>query len=227
MKQALLNEHRWVALLKRLGGGSVKSDSFVGLTEAYSQPHRRYHNLGHITHCLAEFDRAGGLAERPNEVEVAIWLHDLAYDPRATDNEEMSAFLGRKILATAGTEEFVLNRVDELILATKHGQPPVSADAQLLLDIDLSILGQPSDVFDAYDENIRMEYSWVPAAAYGAGRSSVLSAFLNRPRLYFTDHFERLYGLQAKANMTRSLLALRDSAKGEGSDPTRDGPEWR
>jgi predicted metal-dependent HD superfamily phosphohydrolase len=157
MKQAILNEHRWLDLLERVSGGPVAPGAFVLLSEAYAQPHRRYHNLGHIEHCLAEFDRAAGLAERPDEVEVAIWLHDLVYDPRTGDNEEKGALLGRKILATAGTAELVMNRVEELILATKHGEPPVSPDAWLLVDIDLSILGQPSDVFDSYEHNIRLE----------------------------------------------------------------------
>lgn len=217
MKQASLNEHRWIALLERLSGGPATPGNFALLSDSYSQPHRRYHNLEHIEHCLAEFDRAVGLAERPDEVEVATWLHDLVYDPRAADNEEKSALLGREMLATVGTAEFVINRVEELILATKHGEPPVSQDARLLVDIDLSILGQPSDVFDSYERSIRLEYSWVPAAAYVAGRSSVLRAFLDRPRLYFTDHFERLYDLQAKANMTRALMALQHSMEGEDS----------
>jgi predicted metal-dependent HD superfamily phosphohydrolase len=215
MKREILSEHRWIALLERVSGGPSAPGDFALLSDAYSQPHRRYHNLGHIEHCLAEFDRAVGLAERPDEVEMAIWLHDLVYDPRAEDNEEKSALVGREILARAGTAERVVNRIEELILATKHGEPPVSTDARLLVDIDLSILGQPSDVFDSYERNIRLEYSWVAAPAYVAGRSSLLRTFLGRPRFYFTDHFERLYGLQAKANMARALKALQHSIEGE------------
>lgn len=215
MNQKILNKHRWIALLKRVSCRPPESSDFALLSEAYSQSHRRYHNLGHIEHCLAEFDRAVGLAERPDEVEAAIWLHDLVYDPRACDNEEKSALLGREILEKAGTAKLVVNRIEELILATKHSEPPVSTDARLLVDIDLSILGGPSEDYDNYERNIRLEYSWVPAAEYVAGRFSVLRNFLDRPRLYFMAPFERLYGLQAKANMTRALMALQHCMEGE------------
>ena len=76
------------------------------------------------------------------------------------------------------------------------------------MDIDLSILGQPPDVYDIYERSIREEYSWVPAAAYVTGRSDILRSFLSRPRLYFTERFEAMYGLQAKDNLRRALSAL-------------------
>jgi predicted metal-dependent HD superfamily phosphohydrolase len=151
------------------------------------------------------------LAESPDEVEFAIWLHDAIYDPRAADNEERSALLAREILLRLGTTGAMADRVGDLVRATKHGEPPLSPDARLLVDIDLSILGQPPDVFDSYERSIRQEYSWVPPATYVAGRSGILRRFLGRHRLYFTDRFESMYARQAKANMTRALLSLEHS----------------
>ena len=34
------------------------------LIEAYGEPHRRYHTLAHIEHCLAMFDQSKSLARR-------------------------------------------------------------------------------------------------------------------------------------------------------------------
>jgi len=208
MGHKMLNEHRWIELVTRISGSPPQPATFTRLVEAYSQPHRRYHNVGHIEHCLAEFDGAAKLAESPDAVEFAIWLHDVVYDPKAADNEEKSALLAVEILLAAGGTEATRNRVQDLILATRHNEPPLSQDARLLVDIDLSILGQPPDIYDLYERNIREEYSWVPATAFVAGRSGILRSFLNRPRLYSTERFEAMYGPQAKDNLRRALSAL-------------------
>jgi predicted metal-dependent HD superfamily phosphohydrolase len=85
----------------------------------------------------------------------------------------------------------------------------------LIVDIDLSILGQSAQVFDSYETSIRAEYSWVPETVYVAGRTKILTSFLDRPRVYFTERFENMYGPQAKLNLTRALSILRLPRKGE------------
>jgi predicted metal-dependent HD superfamily phosphohydrolase len=204
----MLLEPRWIALVTRITGHPPEPALFSWLVTAYSEPHRRYHNAGHVEHALAEFDGAASLAEHPDEVEFAIWLHDVVYDPQGAENEEKSAQLASEILLAAGVSEAVSARVRDLVLATRHGEPPQTPDARLLVDIDLAILGQSADIFDLYDRNIRQEYSWVPAMEYIAGRSAILRGFLNRPRIYSTERFELMYGLQARENLNRALSAL-------------------
>jgi len=204
----MLDQHRWDELLTRLSGRLPERDVFVRLVSAYSEPRRRYHNLDHIRHCLAEFDRASTVAENPDPVEFAIWLHDAVYDPKGTANEEKSALWAVEILKEAGCPDRTREHVSHLILATKHSGAPADRDSELIADIDLAILGQPPEVFDLYEESIRAEYSWVPVPMYAAARSRVLQRFFNRPRLYFTSHFEGLYAAQARGNLIRALAAL-------------------
>jgi predicted metal-dependent HD superfamily phosphohydrolase len=208
----VLSERRWIELVTRIADRTPEATYFGQLAEAYSQPHRRYHNAGHIEHCLAEFDQAADLAESPDEVEFAIWLHDAIYETKAVDNEERSAQLAREVLLKLGAAETKGSRVGDLILATKPGESPLSQDARLLVDIDLSILGQPQEVYDSYEKSIREEYSWVPAVEYVAARSGILRGFMDRPRLYVTDRFESMYGLEARKNLKRALLALEHSS---------------
>jgi hypothetical protein len=72
-------------------------------------------------------------------------------------------------------------------VATEHKQPPDDADAKLLVDIDLAILGAPRQRFDQSDAQIRSEYGHLAEAEFRAGRRAVLSGFLARPRLYNTS----------------------------------------
>jgi predicted metal-dependent HD superfamily phosphohydrolase len=205
----MLDKHRWNELLRRLCGKDCSGGkSFRRIVDAYSEPHRHYHTGDHIEACLSEFDRIRDLCESPDQVECALWLHDVVYDPRASDNEEKSALWAMEMLSASECPERVADLVRELILVTKHVQQLVSMDARLMMDVDLAILGQPAAVFDAYEKSIRAEYSWVPEETYRTGRSKILRGFLERPAIFFTERFEENYGMQARENLENSLRAL-------------------
>jgi predicted metal-dependent HD superfamily phosphohydrolase len=204
----MLDEKRWNKLVERLSGNLPPTGSFGRIIAAYSESHRYYHNISHIKQCLMEFDRIMELCEAPDEVEFAIWLHDVVYDPHASDNEEMSATTAGEILSESGCPETKAKKVRELILISKHIYPPATTDEQLIVDIDLSILGQPADIFDEYGRHIRAEYSWVSEETYRIGRSTVLQSFLGRTSIYKTERFVKLYENQARANILKALTAL-------------------
>lgn len=204
----MLDEHRWNMLITRLTGRTPPGAFFSRLVTAYSESHRYYHNLAHIQHCLKEFDEAVNLFESPDEAEFAIWLHDMVYDPHATNNEEMSALIAAEFLSNSNCSTKSITNIHELILSTKHIQRPKIHDAQLLVDIDLSILGQAPAIFDLYEKNIRSEYSWVPEETYKKERSKILQGFMERTPIYSATSFERRYGKQARENIKRTLITL-------------------
>ena len=172
----------------------------------YSETHRHYHNLQHLSECLAEFDWAKAIACDPIVLELAIWFHDGIYKPRASDNEERSADLAQEYLAERSE---LAQAVATLVLATKTHVPTGHPDAALLIDIDLAILGQPQARFDEYERQIREEYSWVPKIIFKPKRAAILKGFLDRARLYQTEAFFKKYEQTARANLARSLGSLR------------------
>jgi predicted metal-dependent HD superfamily phosphohydrolase len=95
-----------------------------------------------------------------------------------------------------------------LILATKKHDASLERDAPLMVDVDLSILGRPTQRFDEYEDQIRQEYSWVCPEQFAAGRSAVLQSFLARPAIYCTEFFRNKYERQARDNLKRSLSKL-------------------
>ncbi len=183
--------------------------SFAELKAHYDESHRAYHTLRHLRECFDHLDSVRHLAERAAEIELAIWFHDAVYDPRHSDNEERSAVLAAEALIGAGADQRVMERIQNLILATKHTVIPTDPDAKFLVDIDLAILGAEVSRFDEYEQQIRHEYAWVPEVTFRQGRSSILSHFLNRPQLYLTDWFAERFEQSARGNLGRSLQQLR------------------
>ena len=170
----------------------------------YSEPWRKYHTLQHLRECLVAFESATHLAARPAEVEAGLWFHDAVYELRRSDNEEQSARLAECVLSNAGAPREVGARVATLVLATKHTASPESTDEQLLVDIDLSILGATEARFAEYERQIREEYSFVPEVVFREKRRALLRSFIARPRIYSTQHFSGLLEQQARVNLARA-----------------------
>lgn len=198
----------WFALWRRLGADGEAASVYDELLFAYSEPGRAYHTLAHIEHCLSEFAIVSEEATNPDAIEFALWFHDAVYDTRSKDNEERSAELARKVLRSASLSDSMANLIADLILVTKHSAPPVTLSEKILVDIDLSILGQNRLGFGEYERQIRSEYSWVPEDAFAKGRSAILSSFLSRPRIYSTDFFYGKYEKTARENLARSISQL-------------------
>lgn len=199
---------RWVALWERLGAHAPALPVYDAVWNAYAEPQRHYHTQAHLRDCLEQWDRAPHLAQRPAEVEMALWFHDAIYDPRAADNEARSAQWAVEALTAADVASEVVQRIAALVLVTQHHACPSDDDARLLVDIDLSILGREPAVFDAYEQQIRAEYAWVPEATFCQRRGAILQAFLARPTLYETALFRERYEGQARRNLARSLVRL-------------------
>lgn len=201
-------ESRWGRFWYSLTAGYDASASWEELQARYQEPHRAYHTLAHIADCLRELDGVWERVVARQEVEFALWHHDVIYDPRGKDNEERSAGLAVQVAADAGLPEPFQRRVETMILATKYHMVEGDPDAAVLIDVDLSILGRAPEVFDDYERQIRREYSWMPDEDFAAGRTSVLERFIARPALYLTKVFQERCERQARANIRRSITNL-------------------
>ncbi|MGL6291666.1 MAG: HD domain-containing protein [Silanimonas sp.] len=198
-QRALLDES-WLRAWRHLGA-DAPAGLQARLVAAWSEPQRHYHTLQHLTECLAHVDAALALARAPGEVEIALWFHDVVYDPKAKDNERRSADWAARELAAAGVAPASVARVVALVMATCHDAQPVDADQRLLVDIDLAILGTSPERFAEYDEQIRAEYAWVPGFVYRFKRRQVLRGFLERVPLFQTAHFRERLETPARLNL--------------------------
>ncbi|MFD2921463.1 hypothetical protein ACFS6H_17175 [Terrimonas rubra] len=94
------------------------------------------------------------------------------------------------------------------ILATKAHQASTDPDTNYFTDADLSILGQPWEVYETYYKNVRKEYAMYPDFLYNPGRKKVLQHFLSMDRIFKTNHFFGLLEAPARANLQREWTLL-------------------
>lgn len=190
-------------------GGRFTFDALLrevtpALRQRYAEPGRHYHDQVHVDALLARLRELRDRFVDAEAAELAIWFHDAIYNPRAGDNEERSAELARRTLASFGAPAARVDAVSRLILATKHDAVPAEADARLVVDLDLGILAAPPADFDAYERAIRAEYAHVPDDAFRAGRAALLRKFLARDRIFGSDAFDS-FESSARVNLNRSL----------------------
>jgi predicted metal-dependent HD superfamily phosphohydrolase len=197
----------WQSLLRTWAVDPALADAvFEDLSRRYAEPGRFYHTLEHIQSVLEVVDTLGPHARNGNAVRLAAWLHDVVYDSRASDNEERSAAYAERLCEQLGLPDGP--RAASLILKTKTHDAGADADAQVLLDADLAILGADEQAYRTYAGQIRQEYAWVPEPAYRAGRRQVLERFLTRPRIYhFLGHLEE----PARKNLAAEIAHLAEA----------------
>lgn len=193
-------------------------DWFARLTgdSAYGGPARHYHNLDHLVHGLCEI-RAWAANTRPEPTDVdiikqAFWFHDAEYShggaADAPSNEEASAqlWLGSHL----GQE---MGDAAELIRATDHFQEAVIQHPlkDILLCVDLAILGQDDEVYQNYARAIRQEYKHLPDEQYRQQRAGALAHLCRKAeagQLFRDAYFAEQYNERALDNMQREIARL-------------------
>ena len=196
----------WFGLLPESPASfQMKEAIFNNLVDTYSEPARHYHNLNHIRHLLALITEAKTTVERPTVISLAAWFHDYIYDSQAKDNEVKSAVHAVKTLDELDIASGTIESVEQIILSTQKHQPLIDTiDCLIFLDIDLAILGSPSAKYKKYAQAIRQEYSWLSDRNYQRGRKQVLTNFLARERIYYTEYFQQLES-PARANLRTEI----------------------
>ena len=198
----------WKNLCSRIGHPDLDGVWYWRIEKVYSEHSRAYHKLSHILDCLRQFEFLREASECEKAVELAIWFHDAVYDTHASNNEEMSAEFAREIMEEMTLPTSLIGMVIDLILATKHNSRPDTQDQQIIMDVDLAILGQPQRQFDEYESAIREEYRWVSVDMFRTKRTEILNLFLAQKTIYYTETFRDRYEQQARENIQRSIRLL-------------------
>ncbi len=194
----------WTALCERMDIAGY-DDLWDGIAKAYGEPQRHYHTLAHIAAVVRDGQRIRAKFDDADVALLALFFHDLIYDPARSDNEAQSAERMRALLASSiGGGR--LSRAERHILATKSHARTDDDDTHLVLDIDMAILGAAWADYLAYAEGVAREY--VPVyglEAYAAGRANLfLTPTLARGPIFLTKAFANREA-QARQNLAEEL----------------------
>jgi predicted metal-dependent HD superfamily phosphohydrolase len=198
---------RWQALASQLGLSAEASSRAVHtLFEAYQSSGRHYHTLDHLADLYGWHDRYQAQLQDSVGVQLAIWYHDVVYQPFRQDNEAQSAELALAEMRAWGLSEARVEAVYHLIMATAgHQSQGLHPDEGWFLDFDLSILGSDAARYDQYARDIRQEYRLVPGPVYRRGRKRLLQGLLDRAELYVQADMRTQLSAPARSNLRREL----------------------
>lgn len=191
------------------------------IVKMYSEQGRYYHTLVHLEEMFGYLEQSDyiDIGADYQALVLAIFFHDVVYDPKSATNEEDSAKLFEAFCSNVGIEDELKSRVVRYILATKqHTATEDNACAQFLLDIDMAVLGKQQDAYWKYAALIRREYSFVEHDVYCEKRAEVLKGFLEQP-IFGTKVMKDALEKQARENLEAEIESLeRRVIPGEDDD---------
>ena len=173
------------------------------LTIRYTESHRHYHNLEHIT-ILFNLASAHGIRLSIPQ-QLAIWYHDCVYDPKSKNNEENSC----QILLDHHENEPInnhgyLSRAINIIMDTKT-HTSNDHESQTVLDLDLAGLGFDFESYQYATKQIRQEYQHLTYEEWVTGRKIFLNNLLSRKYIFHTPWARDFYETKARRNIEREL----------------------
>ena len=185
----------------------------------YNESQRVYHSLQHIQQLFGQFEQIKQHLNEPHIIALALFYHDVIYEPTCVNNELKSAEYAVEALSSYLTAE-QCQYIYALIMMTashqiddidKNLDKAKESDAAYLLDMDLSILGASWPEYEQYAQAVRQEYAHISNVNYRVGRISVLKGLLAHPTLYLTDYYHSRLEEQARENIKREIKILHAS----------------
>lgn len=200
----------WAALLARHTSDPGTAHAGAELLAAWSEPHRRYHSVGHLRDILDHVEELAGYADDADAVRLAAWYHDAVYAGRP-DDEERSAQRAEQDLSRLGLAPQLVDEVARLVRLTINHTPAAGDhNGEVLSDADLAALAVPRERYVRNTAAIRAEYTHIPDEVFRKGRMQVLVSLLEGPGVFRTDYARREWEATARENLRAEFATLTD-----------------
>lgn len=176
------------------------NQAFDIMIKLYSESWRHHHTMeNHIIPSLLLYDEIKHLFSFPDVIEMAIFMHDVIYNPLSKFNEEASAMFANCLLPNNSNNSMIYS----IITSCKRSRETLKDYEKLFNDIDYAIIGADRDEYQKYSENIRKEYSSLyTEKEYRVGRVVWIMKMLAEKQIFMTEYFQERFESQARENLT-------------------------
>ncbi|HPN19695.1 MAG TPA: hypothetical protein PK546_09120 [Chitinophagales bacterium] len=195
-------------LINYTTNSSLINELWDEVEKNYSGKNRHYHTLQHLENLLITLTEVKSEIQNWESILFTLFYHDIIYTALKSDNEENSALLAEKRMQQLSVSNDIIERCKNQILATKSHSKSTDSDTNYFTDADLSVLGQPWEIYSLYYKNVRKEYAIYPDFIYNTGRKKVIQHFLSMNSIYKTDYFYNQFEKVAKENLMKELSYL-------------------
>ncbi len=195
-------------LINYTTNSSLINELWDEVEKNYSEKKRHYHTLQHLENLLITLTEVKSEIQHWESILFTLFYHDIIYTALKSDNEENSALLAEKRIQQLSVSNDIIERCKNQILATKSHSKSTDSDTNYFTDADLSVLGQPWEIYSLYYKNVRKEYAIYPDFIYNPGRKKVIQHFLSMNSIYKTDYFYNQFEKVAKENLMKELSSL-------------------
>ncbi|MBC7937478.1 MAG: hypothetical protein H7Y86_19195 [Rhizobacter sp.] len=209
LNETTLLKDTFINLVNSYSQNSQLTDNLWNeIEKSYSGKKRHYHNLLHLSSLLTQLTEIKTVIRNWDALLFSLYYHDIIYNTLKNDNEEKSAEIAQQRMIQLRVPAGITALCKAQIIATKLHGISGNNDTDLFTDADLSVLGQPWEIYTAYYKNIRKEYALYPALIYNPGRKKVLTHFLKMNPIFKTPFFYSRFEKQARENLQKELELL-------------------
>lgn len=179
-------------------------------------PDLKYHDLRHTKEVVSAVEEiALGEHLLPENIEmlkIAAWFHDTGYANTYIGHEDESKELAREYLKSIGYPTEKIDRVCQLIDATRYKHEPENTEEACLIDADRLSMGKMT--FLLRGEDLRNEWeTYLNQKHTDEGWWDVQINYL-KDTVFYTHYADKNYTL-LKQNNLEKLLRLKESAEPE------------
>ncbi len=176
-----------------------------------------YHNLNHtieVVEASREIGEQSGLTpEEKENLLIAAWFHDTGFIQAYEGHEEKSAEICTNFLSQDGFSQERKNKIAQIILSTKHSNPPNGLLGQILCDADISHIGKKG--FNIKSQLLREEWEKVLGkkfSDFGWYKTSI--EFVSGYK-FMTEYAKKNFEEQRKINLEKLQKKLRKTLSRE------------
>jgi len=201
----------WQALSLEAGISHGKVEEWwTRIALQYTEVGRTYHNLNHLRDMFRLYKEIKSHLTDRLVVGLAVFFHEMVYDPQSPDNEHYSAEEFERFADEVQMCQDIRQQVLAIILNAHDidgEQEETPPDMDHFMDLKLAVLARDAEEYDQYLANIRQEYTHLDTDTFLSSRAEVLQMLLEG-QVYRTLLVADKYEERAKQNLKRELDSL-------------------